>query len=375
MKKKVFFLSGTRADYGKIKYLIKALRDQGNFEIKIIATGMHLIPKFGNTVAEIEKDDLAKIIYIPNQTGEQAMELTLAKTIAGLSAFLDSEDADLLIVHGDRVEALAGAIVGSLRNVLTAHIEGGEVSGTIDGILRHSVSKLSHIHFVSNERAAKRLLQLGEIQESIYEIGSPDVDAMMATSLPGINNVAKRYEIPFSKYAILIFHPVTTEINEIRIQTEQLIQAVLESGDNFVVIMSNNDLGSDIINNEFSEKLVGDRFKHLPSMRFEYFLTLLKNASYIIGNSSAGVREAPYYGLPTINVGSRQRNRNDSESIVNVTANKAEILSAITSSSKVERTFSTPFGDGQSSLRFVEILNKEDFWETKKDKEFNDQEV
>jgi UDP-N-acetylglucosamine 2-epimerase (hydrolysing) len=370
--KKIFFLTGSRADYGKIKQLIKILKNNRKFELGIIVTGMHLLPEYGNTVSEIEKDKLARIFYIPNQFNGQSMEIILATTVSGLSKFMDLNLVDLLIVHGDRVEALAGAIVGAMRNVLTAHIEGGEVSGTIDGILRHSISKLAHVHFVSNSQAVKRLEQLGENKNSIYKIGSPDIDLMFASHLPDLAKVLKRYEINFKNYAILIFHPVTTEIKQISAQVEQLIEAIILSEENFIIIKSNNDLGCDIINNLFIKKLNGNKFKHLPSMRFEYFLTLLKNAKFIIGNSSAGIRESPYYGVPTINIGSRQHNRHNSDSIINVDPQSTMILKAILNHSKLTRVPSSPFGDGNSSMRFLEILNGNSFWDTKTDKIFND---
>ena len=156
----IIFLTGTRADYGKIKPLLKILKGDPNYEVKIVVTGMHLLAKYGSTVFEIEKDALAEIILLPNQINEQAMEISLSKTIEALSMFFDQNRCDLFVIHGDRVEALAGAVVGSIRNIPVAHIEGGEVSGTIDGMLRHSISKLSHIHFVANQSAEERLIQL-----------------------------------------------------------------------------------------------------------------------------------------------------------------------------------------------------------------------
>lgn len=144
----------------------------------IAVTGMHLQKEYGYTLIEIERCGFENIHTFSNHTHETTMDLTLAKTIEGLSAYVKECQPDLIIVHGDRVETLAGAIVGSLNNILVAHIEGGEISGTVDELIRHSVSKLCHIHFVSNEQAAKRLIQMGELSSSIFTIGSPDVDIM-----------------------------------------------------------------------------------------------------------------------------------------------------------------------------------------------------
>jgi UDP-N-acetylglucosamine 2-epimerase (hydrolysing) len=153
--KKVAFLTGTRADYGKLKPLIQALSSSENFDVFIIATGMHLLPEYGLTVNHIISDNLAPVITMDNQSIDEKMEIVLAKTTLGLSKILEDNPIDLLVVHGDRVEALAGAATSSLKNIRVAHIEGGEQSGTIDNIIRHAVSKFSHFHFVANNSAKK----------------------------------------------------------------------------------------------------------------------------------------------------------------------------------------------------------------------------
>ncbi|MDD1422367.1 UDP-N-acetylglucosamine 2-epimerase, partial [Dolichospermum sp. ST_sed1] len=154
LKKKIIFLSGTRADFGKLKSLIKIAESNDAFEVYIFATGMHMSAKYGSTVDEIYKAGFKNIFAYINSDNQ--MDRILARTIDGLSRYVGEINPDMIVVHGDRVEALAGAIVGSLNNILVAHIEGGEVSGTIDELLRHSITKLSHIHFVSNEEAKKR---------------------------------------------------------------------------------------------------------------------------------------------------------------------------------------------------------------------------
>ncbi len=373
-KKRIAFLTGTRADYGKIKSLLTILQKDKKFQVDILVTGMHLLPKYGETVTQVLSDALGNIHPLPNQSSEQAMEVSLAKTIEQLSIFIQNNKPDLFVVHGDRIEALAGAIVGALRNVPVAHIEGGEVSGTIDGLIRHSISKLAHIHFASNEEAKSRLIQLGENEKSIHVIGSPDVDIMFSKDLPRIEEVKERYEIPFSKYAILTFHPVTTEIDDLKHQIENICQALINSKHNYVVIKSNNDLGSEIIQNGIRELLVSENFKHLPSMRFEHFLTLMKNSQFMIGNSSAGVRETTYYGVPSVNIGSRQRNRNKSTLIINVNANEDEILEAIGKTKEMVRDPQNAFGDGKSDQLFKDILDKKVAWPIITDKVFVDME-
>lgn len=370
--KKIGFLTGTRADYGKLKPLIQAIKPDGNFEIHLLVTGMHLLDQYGSTVAHVIDDHLGIIHLLPNQHPSQNMETCLARTVEQISQTCSDNDFDLLVVHGDRIEALAGAIVGVLRNIPVAHIEGGEVSGTVDGLIRHSVSKLSHLHFVSNEKAKKRLEQLGEKTSSIYEIGSPDIDAMLFSQLPSLSEVKSRYNIDFEEYAVLIFHPVTNEIQLLNQIMEEITKSIEDSGHKFIVIKPNNDLGTHIVQKALSVLSDRERYLHIPSMRFEYFLQLLKNAKYIIGNSSAGVREAAYFGVPAINIGTRQLNRNENDLIFNTAYNKEEILESILATKNVERIPKRDFGDGKSGIKFAQILNSESFWPVDTNKVFVD---
>ena len=229
MTKRIVFLTGTRADFGKLKSLIKITQDSHDFEVHIFATGMHMNSKYGATVDEIYKSGFKNIYKYINHDTVEHMDRTLAKTIDGFSHYVAEIKPDLIVVHGDRGEALAGAIVGSLNNILVTHIEGGEISGTIDELIRHAVSKMSHIHLVANEEARKRLLQLGELEESIHVIGSPDLDLMNPQSLPVIEEAKSYYGIEFDKYAIAMFHPVTTEIKSISEYAKEFTKSLIES--------------------------------------------------------------------------------------------------------------------------------------------------
>jgi UDP-N-acetylglucosamine 2-epimerase (hydrolysing) len=370
--KRVVFLTGTRADFGKLKSLIKILHTSGKYDVHIFATGMHMLNKYGYTVNEIEKCNFPNIYKFINYTSESSMDLTLAKTIEGLSAYVKEFNPDLIIVHGDRVEALAGAIVGSLNNMLVAHIEGGEVSGTVDELIRHAVSKMSHIHFVSNEDAARRLVQLGELSEQIFVIGSPDVDVMLSDKLPSIAEVRNHYKINFENYAVAMFHPVTTEAEYMAEYARHFVDALLASQHNYVVIYPNNDLGSGAILHEY-ERLKGlDNIQIYPSIRFEYFLVLLKYAQFMIGNSSAGIREAPYYGLPAINIGTRQQNRSLYKDIINCDYKSESISEAIKIAAQSKFDKINLYGIGNSDKLFLDSLNRSEFWQINKQKRFND---
>ena len=370
--KKILFLTGTRADFGKIKSLISILDNHQEFETFVFVTGMHLQKEYGYTLIEIERCNFKNVHAFENHTHETTMDLTLAKTIEGFSSYCKKINPDLIVIHGDRVETLAGAIVGSLNNILVAHIEGGELSGTVDELIRHSVTKLSHIHFVSNDEAAKRLTQMGEIKSSIFTIGSPDIDIMSSDDLPTLEIVKNYYQINFDQYAIVMFHPVTTEAKQMKQYADDFVESLLGFDENFVVIFPNNDFGSKNILEAYHKIAENKRFRIFPSLRFEYFLVLLKNAKFIIGNSSAGIREAPYYGIPVINIGTRQQNRTLNTNIINVDYQKENIDNALQSvgSNKIKIVVND-FGDGNSTELFLSSLLTSDIWKINQQKQFN----
>ena len=370
--KKIAFLTGTRADFGKIKSLLLALDKHDEYEVYVFVTGMHLLDTYGYTLIEVERTGLSNIHTFSNHTDEASMDLTLAKTIEGFSDYVKRIQPDMIVIHGDRVEALAGAIVGSLNNTLVAHIEGGEVSGTIDELLRHATSKMSHLHFVSNQQARTRLIQMGELPESVYEIGSPDVDIMFSNNLPSIDEVKRYYEIPFEEYSVVMFHPVTTEAQFMEAYAQQFVNALLQSTRNFVVVYPNNDLGSSHILKAYKQLENNDRFRLFPSIRFEYFLTLLKKSELIIGNSSAGIREAPYYGVPTINIGTRQKNRALHNHIINTSYDTQDILKQLESPLVHFKVETTGFGKGDSAQRFIKTLDNPSVWTRNHQKQFRD---
>ncbi|MDG2357244.1 MAG: UDP-N-acetylglucosamine 2-epimerase [Polaribacter sp.] len=374
MGKKIVFLSGTRADFGKIKSLIQILENHQEFEPYIFVTGMHLIEKYGYTLIEIERCNFSNVSSYSNHTNETTMDLTLAKTIEGFSEYIKIINPDLIIVHGDRVEALAGSIVGSLNNILVAHIEGGEVSGTIDELIRHSVSKMSHIHYVSNHEAKKRLLQMGEMESSIKVIGSPDVDIMFSNNLPSLDEVKNYYEIYFKDYGIAMFHPVTTEFKNMSNYVGNFVNVLIDDTSSYVVIYPNNDLGSELILKEYKRLENNPRFRIIPSIRFEYFLTLLKNSKLIVGNSSTGIREAPYYGIPTINIGTRQENRSVHSSIINTNYFYESIKKGLSISNEILVEYhDETFGKGNSAELFLKSLAINSLiWKVSKQKQFID---
>jgi UDP-N-acetylglucosamine 2-epimerase (hydrolysing) len=372
-KRKIMFLTATRADFGKLKSLMRAVSESDRFECLIFATGMHMLARYGSTIQEIYKSGFHNVHPYINQDGSVSsqMDLVLANTVHGLGLHIRESQPDLLVVHGDRVETLAGAIVGALNNVRVAHIEGGEVSGTVDELLRHAVTKLSHLHFVANEEAAQRLRQMGENGNSVFIIGSPDTDIMFSPDLPELDEVKRHYEVPFENYGIILYHPVTTEYAQVRSHARELVEALLESNHNFVVIHPNNDHGAETVLEEMNPLRGLPRFRFIPSMRFEYFLVLMKHAQVIVGNSSAGVREAPAYAVPTVNIGSRQNRRFQCDSILDVDDESQAIARALASLPKGLVPVHH-FGQGNCAAAFLRLLVSPEIWRLPTQKQFSD---
>jgi UDP-N-acetylglucosamine 2-epimerase (hydrolysing) len=371
-QRSILFVTGTRADYGKLEPLALEASEAG-FPVTFFVTGMHMMRKYGLTKTEIHRSDRFNIVEYINQREGDPQDVIAAKTIVGFSDFLREMKPDLVIIHGDRVEALACALVCAMNYVRCAHIEGGEVSGTIDEMFRHCNTKLSTTHLVSSKTAYDRVLRLGEPADSIEVLGSPELDIHAKPSGVELKEVLDWYEIESDDYGICIFHPVTSEQDSMGRQAQSLFSVLKSSGKYFIVIMPNNDPGSDDILNEIN-KLPEDRFRVLPSMRFHYFSELLRNAKVLVGNSSAGVREAPYLGVPSLTLGTRQTNRGTAGSITSAGCfERGTIKSFLDREWGNRYTRDDAFGQGHASEKFRQLLQSEAFWDRPLQKYFSDE--
>ncbi|WP_136645706.1 UDP-N-acetylglucosamine 2-epimerase [Tabrizicola sp. YIM 78059] len=371
MTRHLLFLTGTRADFGKLEPLAAAARDAGH-RVTFFVTGMHMMDRYGLTRNEVRRMAGVGVEEFINQREGDPQDLILARTVTGFSAFVHRARPDLIILHGDRVEALAGALVAATNYIRSAHVEGGEVSGTIDEVFRHCNTKLCTYHFVSSDTAARRVRALGEPDETIHVIGSPELDFHARPSGVTLDEVRAHYAIPFDEYGIVTFHPVTSEQDTIGHQAQQLFDALIESGRHFVVIAPNNDPGSAAIF-DVLERLPKDRFRLLPSMRFAHFSELMKNAACMVGNSSAGVREAPFLGLPSLDIGTRQSNRSEAPSVTACEADdRATILEFLRTHWGRQAKPHAGFGQGTAAERFVKTLARPEFWTLSLQKAFRD---
>jgi UDP-N-acetylglucosamine 2-epimerase (hydrolysing) len=367
--KRLLFMTGTRADYGKLEPLAVAAQQAG-FVISFFITGMHMMRRYGETRLEVKRFPKAEFFEFVNQREGDAQEFILSKTLLGFSDFVHEHRPDLVVIHGDRVEALAASIVCAMKYIPSAHIEGGEVSGTIDESIRHCNTKLCATHFVSSEAAKARVLALGESPESVYNIGSPELDTHARPSGVSIEEVKSRYAIPFDDYGIVIFHPVTSEADTMGAQARALFDRLVASGKHFVVILPNNDPGTESIM-EVLDTLPAERFRLIPSMRFNYFSELMKHAAVLVGNSSAGVREAPFLGLPSLDVGTRQNQRASAPAIVACAAQDAVCIDRFLQTQWSRRhAIDDSFGAGNTAAQFVAVLQTAAYWNRPIQKQF-----
>ncbi len=372
--KKIVFLTGTRADFGKMKPLMNICERLEEFELYVYVSGMHLLPQYGSTYREVANENYKNTTMQPHHEFSDCMDINLSRLIADFSEYVKTVRPDMIVVHGDRIDALGGAIVAMLNGILLGHIEGGEVTGTVDESIRHAISKMANLHFVSNEESAIRLRQLGEEENCIFVIGSPDIDIMLSGGLPALDFVLEKQGIPFRQYAILIYHPVVSEVDRLAQDMDEVVRAVCTTNKNYIVIYPNNDTGSQIILQKYQTLSDDPHFCLYPSIPFEDFLVLLKNAEFILGNSSCGVREACVYGVPAIDVGTRQKNRYSLELLANIQHVEPERKAILDAVSHVNeyRIASSYFGTGKSAEKFAAIIRNEATWNVNVQKRFLD---
>lgn len=303
----VSFLSGTRADYGKIKPYIDFLLTRPNIRVHIFITGMHTQEKYGYTAQEII-DCYGETCHlvIDRDMMESSTAQENAHIISAFDRHLNADQIDFVFTHGDRPEALSAAFTAMLNNIPVCQIEAGDLSGSVDESLRHAISKLSHKFFVADEHARGVLQRLGENPADIYVVGN--------SSLANIplhrQDIKTHYGILFDRFVLLIYHPVTTASAEtVRAQINGILSELDQSGRNVIAIMPNNDLHHDVILKAYEAYNNHPRFMFFKSLPYDDFNALMAQADVLVGNSSCGIKEAPFLGLPVIDIGRRQQNR------------------------------------------------------------------
>jgi UDP-hydrolysing UDP-N-acetyl-D-glucosamine 2-epimerase len=332
MKRTVLYISGTRADYGLMKPVLAQLANDEDFNLEVIATGMHMMPEFGLTVQEIEKDGFKchKIPVTYEDNTRKAMAVFLAKF---LQAFIDSVSTiqpNFILLLGDRAEMLAGAVTGAYLGIPVAHIHGGENSSTVDDPVRHAITKLSNIHFPATTQSAERIIRMGEKPEFVFVAGAPGLEQIREGRLVEPEKIASEFGLDLRVPILLVlYHPVTLEENAAGEQMSMILNAISELKFQTIIVYPNADAGSrDVIGkiNEFSNRPFIKIFRNIDHTQF---LSLLRISSVLIGNSSSGIIEAASFGLPVVNIGSRQRGRERGPNVIDAGYNGREILKAI----------------------------------------------
>lgn len=367
-KRKIVAITGSRAEYGLASSIFRATDNRPNLEINIIVTGSHLSPEFGYTIKEIEKDG-SKIIarienFIPEDTST-AMAKSIGKCLLTLADVLKTVKPDILLILTDLGHSLAGAIAGIYMNIPVAHLHGGDVSGTVDEPVRHAITKLSHIHLSATKKSAERIIKMGEDKWRVYVTGAPGLDNILNEKLIESEKIADKYNLDLSEPILLVIqHPVTTEIDEAPKQINETLKAIKELRHQTIVIYPNADAGGrrmiKIIEQHRKHPFI-QMYKSLP--RLEY-LSLMKLADAMIGNSSSGIIEAPSFHLPVVNIGARQKGRERAKNVVDVDYDKNQIKSAIKRALSDEkfiarmRKYKNPYGNGRAGIRIANILSK-----------------
>lgn len=361
-------LTATRAEYGLLKPVILGLR--GKYDVKVVATGAHLSPEFGETYREIEKDGIVidkKIPILLSSDSPVAISKSMALAVSGFADYFDSNQTDALLVLGDRYETLAVCIAAMNERIPIIHLYGGDTTeGAIDEAIRHSITKLSYLHLVCTEEAKKRVLQMGENPNRVYVVGSLGVENALKQKMLSKAELEKSIGMVLGdKYSVVTFHPVTLENSSAEEQCMELIDALEEfQNTSFIITKANADADGRIIN-----ILMGDfarrrsNVKLFDSLGSERYLSAIKYADMVIGNSSSGLSEVPSFGVPTVNIGDRQRGRLKPRSVIDCEPTKESIIQAIRkASSKEFRDLcikcKNPYGDGKTTPKIVTAIDE-----------------
>ena len=370
MKKIISILTATRAEYGLLKSIFTKLNTIKEFDVRIIATGAHLSSEFGLTYQEIENDGFIidkKIEILLSSDTPSSISKSMGLAMISFADYFEKLNPDLLIVLGDRYETLAVTTTAMNQRIPIAHLYGGETTeGAIDESIRHAITKLSYLHFTSTDEYRKRVIQLGENPDRVYNVGAIGIENILNEKLLSKEELENELKISLSKiYAVVTFHPVTLENNSSKKQIESLLEVCKEKKNfSFILTKANADAEGRIINHFIDKYARGsDNIFAFTSLGLRRYLSALKYCTMVIGNSSSGLIEAPSFGVPTINIGDRQKGRLQSSSVINCEPTKEDILRAIDlaqSHSFVKNAKETinPYGNGYTSNEVVKVLKE-----------------
>lgn len=337
--RKICVVTGTRAEYGLLCRLMGLIQESLDTQLQVIATNMHLSPKYGNTFQEIEKDGFTidcKIPIIDENAEDNAMTTvkSMATALSGFAEAYNTLKPDMVVVLGDRYEILAAATAALIERIPIAHLHGGEVTeGAYDDAIRHSITKMSHLHFTSTEEYRKRVIQLGEQPDRVFYVGAPGVENIKKFPLMSKEEVEESVNFKLDENTILVtYHPVTLGEHTAEKDIKEFIGALEERKDLRVFFtMPNSDTGSQAIVDAINEFVSNnaDRAIAYKSLGIKRYLSVMKYAGAVVGNSSSGLLEVPSFGIPTLDIGDRQKGRMAADSVYNCETDKDSILKGL----------------------------------------------
>tara|TARA_Y100000590_G_scaffold256811_1_gene288416 strand:+ start:9350 stop:10492 length:1143 start_codon:yes stop_codon:yes gene_type:complete len=363
--KKIFIITERRADFSRFKPIIKLIEKDKSLDYQLVVTGLHLVKKHGYTIKEIQKEKfkiLAKFKmfdknYFFNNDGV-AMSDALGVVFKKLPKILKKVKPDLILSGFDIAANFALCVCGAHMNIPVAHIQGGEVSGTIDESLRHAMTKFSNLHFTANLDTKKRLIRMGEFKKNIFTVGCPSIDALYQEKSLKDNLILKKFNINKKNLFLLVLqHPVTSEVNLAKKQMIQTIQAIKMSKIQHLIVFPNSDAGS----KDILKIIKKSKMNFTSTLNLSEYRSLLDGNMILVGNSSSGIHEAASFKVPVINIGSRQNGRMKPKNVINIKHHKKDILKAIHKArsfnfKKKIRNIKNPYGDGKSSKKIVKII-------------------
>ncbi|MBC7084036.1 MAG: UDP-N-acetylglucosamine 2-epimerase (hydrolyzing) [Firmicutes bacterium] len=364
--RKVCVVTGTRAEYGILRTVLRAIESSPSLTLQLLVTGMHLSPQYGSTVAEIVRDGFTIDAEVPmllssDSSWDPARSVGLG--ILGMVQAFQILRPDMVLVLGDRVEAFAGAVSASLSNLVLCHLHGGDKSrGGLDEMMRHAITKMAHVHLVASEESGQRVLRMGETSDRVFVVGAPGLDEIVAMSFMTKEEVARTLGLnPTEPIITIVQHPVSTEPEEANRQYRETLEAVRSFGIQSVVVWPNSDPGNHSMR-EILTEYEASGFRIVKTLPRREYLSLLKASSALVGNSSSGIIEAPFLGVPVVNVGTRQEGREQPTEILQATYDRADIAE------KISRALYDPnvkealkrirfvYGDGTAGERIVRVL-------------------
>ncbi|MDD7642142.1 MAG: UDP-N-acetylglucosamine 2-epimerase [bacterium] len=364
--KKIAIVTATRAEYGILYPLIKRLLACEQWDTRVVVTGTHLDEAFGYTCKEIARDGVPIDRKIPiTEKGDDAYAVScmMANALRGFGAYFQEEKPDLLILLGDRTEMLAIASAAMNARIPIAHLHGGELTqGAVDECVRHAITKMSYLHFAAAEEYRKRIIRMGEDPSRVFNVGALGVENILSEELLSRQELKEAVDLPADRdYAVVTFHPVTLEDETAENQVCELLVAMKQRRDLFFLITkANSDAGGRRINELLEKETAGcPNMKLVASLGMKRYLSAVKYAKFVLGNSSSGIIEAPAMQTPTVNIGDRQQGRIMAESIINCAPERSSILAAIDRAMDMQGlVVENPYGDGHTSEKIVAILEK-----------------